>query len=124
MLAYQLQESPAEVRREFVVHSTSWRYTLPPGQVIVTYIAYSDELEFGKRNVKYLTLNELRKIDIPRTKPRSQNGLERLVVAHAMRHMAFLIKTDSTNEFKNAFASGTRKVFKSLWISLAGRLVF
>ena len=33
--------------KEFMVHSTSWRYE-QRGRVVLTYIAYSDELEFPK----------------------------------------------------------------------------
>jgi hypothetical protein len=32
-------------KKEFIVHSTSWRYARP-GKVMLTYVAYSDELEF------------------------------------------------------------------------------
>lgn len=33
--------------KEFLIHSTSWRYERP-GKVILTYVAYSDELKFEK----------------------------------------------------------------------------
>jgi hypothetical protein len=119
----KLQSSAEEVRQEFVVHSTSWRYA-PPGRVILTYIAYSDELSFDRGEVKNLSLKALRKINISNGKPRSRNGLERQVVAHAMRHISFLIKTDHQGEFKLAFTPRSRKIFKSLWSDLAGRVAF
>ncbi len=123
LIQQKLQTSTGEAQEEFVVHSTSWRY-MPPGKVMLTYIAYSDELEFGRGEVKKLTLNQLRKINVSSGQPRSRAGLEKQVVAHAMRHISFLIKTDHQNEFKDAFTPRTRKVFKSLWVSLAGRVAF
>ena len=123
LIQQKLQTSAGEVQEEFVVHSTSWRYT-PPGKILLTYIAYSDELEFGRSEVNKLTLKQLRKINVSSGEPRSRAGLEKQVVAHGMRHISFLIKTDYRNEFKDAFTPTTRKVFKSLWVSLAGRVTF
>jgi hypothetical protein len=118
-MQYKLHDS---TQKEFVVHSTSWRYARPD-KVILTYIAYSDELEFAGRGPKSITLKDLKKINIATGQPRSRTGLERQVVAHAMRHISFLIKTDHADTFKDAFLPQSRKVFKSLWSSLAGRLV-
>jgi hypothetical protein len=119
--------SAKEAREEFVVHSTSWRY-IAQGTVMLTYIAYSDELEFGRGKgrgkVKKLTLKQLKQINVSRGTPRSKAGLERQIVAHAMRHISFLIKTDYAKQFKEAFTPKTRRIFKSLWSTLAGRVAF
>jgi hypothetical protein len=123
MIQHQLDTAKDGVREEFVVHSTSWRYTVP-GKIVLTYIAYSDTLEFGRGRLKSITLKQLRNINISTGQPRSPAGRERQVVAHAMRHIAFLIKTDHRGEFKDAFTPRTRRIFRSLWISLAGRLTF
>jgi hypothetical protein len=119
----KLRTSAGEIQQEYVVHSTSWRYA-PPGRIILTYIAYSDELSFSRGKVKNLTLKALRKINISSGRPRSHTGLERQVVAHAMRHISFLIKTDDQGKFKQAFTPRSRKIFKSLWSDLAGRMAF
>jgi hypothetical protein len=119
----QLHSSRSRASKEFVVHSTSWRYA-SPRKIVLTYIAYSDELAFPSAAMKSLTLKQLRKINISSGQPRSRVGRERQVVAHAMRHISFLIKTDYRGEFKHAFTPRTRKIFRSLWISLAGRLTF
>ena len=111
------------VSDEFVVHSTSWRY-LASGTVMLTYIGYSDDLKFGSGPVKKLTLQQLKKINVSTGEPRSKAGLERQIVAHAMRHISFLIKTDYAGQFKDAFTPRTRRIFKSLWSSLAGRVAF
>ena len=108
-------------KKEFVVHSTSWRYTWPD-KVILTYIAYSDELEFEKGKVHNLPLKKLKTITKKSRKPRSRAELEKKVVSHAMRHIAFLIKTDNQIDYKSALTPETKKVFESLWVSLAGRV--
>jgi hypothetical protein len=119
----KLEASADELQQEFVVHSTSWRYA-PPGRIILTYIAYSDKLSFRRGQVKKLPLKALKKINISSGRPRSRNGLERQVVAHAMRHISFLIKTDDQGEFKEVFTPRSRRIFKSLWSDLAGRVAF
>jgi hypothetical protein len=60
-----------------VVHSTSWRYE--HGGLTLTYLAYSDELSAS---------------DLPHVLPRdarATGGGTASVVAHAVRHLAFLI---------------------------------
>src|SRR5687767_13343041 len=112
LMQHTLHTSAGSVKKEFVIHSTSWRYT-PPGKVVLTYIAYSDEIDFGRAKVSTLPLKELRRKDIAKARPRSRSGLEKLVVVHAMRHLAFLIKTGDQSEFKGALTPATRNVFKS-----------
>jgi hypothetical protein len=108
-------------KKEFVVHSTSWRYTRP-NKVMLTYVAYSDELEFEKGKTHSLPLKKLRMITKKSRRPRSRAELEKQVVSHAMRHIAFLIQTEEQNDFKSALTPETREVFKSLWVSLAGKV--
>src|SRR5215216_6224553 len=108
--------------KEFIVHSTSWRYA-KPNRVILTYIAYSDELDFGKGKAKSLPLKSLRTITKKSRKPRSRTELEKKVVSHAMRHIAFLIQTGDQDDFKSALTADTIKVFEKLWVSLAGKIL-
>jgi hypothetical protein len=121
LMQHTLHTSAGSVQKEFVIHSTSWRYA-PPGKVMLTYIAYSDEYDFSRVKMQTLPLKELRRKDISKARPRSRSRLEKLVVTHAMRHIAFLIKTGDQSEFKDALTPGSRKIFKSLWVSLAGRV--
>lgn len=107
--------------KEFIIHSTSWRYT-KPDKILLTYVAYSDELEFERGKSHSFALKNLSKIVKASRRPRSRAALEKKVVSHALRHIAFLIKTDHQNEFKSALTPQTRKVFKSLWVNLAGRV--
>jgi hypothetical protein len=90
--------------------------------VILTYVAYSDELEFKRGKVKSIPIKKLKTITKGSHKPRSQTELEKKVVSHAMRHIAFLIQTDSQNDLKNALTRQTKKVFEKLWVSLAGKV--
>jgi hypothetical protein len=107
--------------QEFLIHSTSWRYE-KPDKVILTYIAYSDELKFEKGKARNLSLKKLRMLTKDSRRPRSPAELEKKVVSHAVRHIAFLVKTDDTGEFRNALAPKTLAVFKKIWVSLAGRV--
>src|SRR5690349_15574847 len=87
LLHETVRGSDGEVEQEFVVHSTSWRY-VKPGRVLLTYVAYSDTLEF-KIDLKHsLTIRQLRNIHVGIGHPRTRAGRERQVVAHAMRHIA------------------------------------
>jgi hypothetical protein len=106
---------------EFIVHSTSWRYERP-GKTILTYIAYSDELTFKKAKARSISLKNLHTVTKRTRKPRSKAELEKKVVSHAIRHIAFLVKTDDQIDFKNAMKPETMEAFESLWISLAGKV--
>jgi hypothetical protein len=106
--------------QEFIVHSTSWRYE-QPGKIILTYVAYSDDLEF-KRNFHSIPLQRLRTIAKNSKKPASKAELERKVVSHAIRHIAFLIQSGDQEDFTRALKPETVKVFEKLWVSLAGKV--
>ena len=109
-------------KKEFVVHSTSWRY-VKPNKVVLTYVAYSDELEFEKGKFQSLPLKNLKKLTKKSQRARTRAAQEKQVVSHAMRHIAFLIKTDNQIDFKSALTPETMKIFKKLWVSLAGRVL-
>ncbi len=106
--------------QEFIVHSTSWRYER--GTILLTYVAYSDELEFKKGTFKSLSLNRLRTIQKKSHKPRSQTELHNKVVSHAIRHIAFLIQLGE-DDFNSVLTSGTAKVFETIWGNLAGEVL-
>src|SRR5690349_25170789 len=74
LIRYQLPDSNDEPA-EFMVHSTSWRHAVA-GKIVLTYIAYSDDLVFGAGEVKNITLKQLRKINISTGQPRSPGGRE------------------------------------------------
>jgi len=117
----QEPRNSAAEEQEFIVHSTSWRYERP-GKVILTYIAYSDELTFEQGKVKSFSLKNLRTVKKQTRKPSSRAELEKKVVSHALRHIAFLIKTDDQIDFKSAMRPETMAIFENIWESLAGKL--
>lgn len=108
--------------QEFVVHSTSWRYA-QPDKVMLTYVAYSDELEFKPGTYKSLPVKRMRTITRRNHKPRSETELQNKVISHALRHIAFLIQTGDREGFKNALQAKTIKVFERLWVNLAGEIL-
>ena len=114
-------ESGKAEEKEFIVHSTSWRYE-QTGKVILTYVAYSDELELKQGRFHTLSLQKLRTITKKSKKPASKVELEKKVVSHAMRHIAFLIQTGDQDNFKQALKPETVKVFEQLWVNLAGKV--
>ena len=107
--------------RDFIVHSTSWRYE-EPDKILLTYVAYCDALEFPSGKVKHLPLTRLHLITKTSLKPSSTVELEKKVISHAMRHIAFLIRFGDEDNFKSALKPETVEVFENLWISLAGRV--
>lgn len=109
------------VEKEFIVHSTSWRHK-HPDKVLLTYVAYSDEMEFEKGKYQNLSLKKLTTITKKTRKPRSRAELEKKVVSHAMRHIAFLIQSGDQDDFKSALTPETINIFQNLWVSLAGRV--
>lgn len=114
-------ESGEVEEQEFIVHSTSWRYDLR-GRIMLTYAAYSDELEFKKGAFKSLPLKKLRTLHKKSRKPRPQSELQNKVVSHAMRHIAFLLQTGDHDHFRSALAPKTAKVFETIWGNLAGEV--
>ena len=108
--------------KEFIVHSTSWRYA-KLGKVILTYVAYSDELKFEKGTPKSLPLKRIKSITRKSRKPASHTEMEKKVVSHAIRHIAFLIQTGDQDDFKSALTKKTIEVFEELWVSLAGEIL-
>jgi hypothetical protein len=105
---------------EFILHSTSWRYARP-GKILLTYVAYSDAMEF-EGTFHSLPLKKLRTLTQRSRAPRSRAELEKKVVSHAMRHIAFLIRTGAGKQFERALLPETREVLENLWVSLAGRI--
>ncbi len=95
---------------------------MQPGKIILTYVAYSDELKFKLSKNQSVPLKKLRTITKKTRAPRSQAELEKQVVSHAMRHIAFLIQTSGLNDVEDALTPKTKKLFEKLWVSLAGKV--
>jgi hypothetical protein len=97
---------PAVPLRRLVVHSTSWRYE--HGALLLTYLAYSDELPFD---------------DLPHVLPRETDAVGTgvaAVVAHAIRHLAFLASQEP-EEYVRAMTPETVAHLSRLEPDVAGR---
>jgi hypothetical protein len=98
---------PAVPLRRIVVHSTSWRYE--NGGLVLTYLAYSDELPFD---------------DLPHVLPRETQAVgagEASVVAHAIRHLAFLSRQEP-EKYERAISPETLAQLARIDPEVAGRI--
>lgn len=93
--------------RRVVVHSTSWRYE--QGTLLLTYLAYSDELPFD---------------DLPHVLPRDAKAVGTGVagvVAHAIGHLAFLVRQEP-DRYGHALSSETLAHLAQVEPEVAGRI--
>jgi hypothetical protein len=93
--------------RRVVVHSTSWRYE--QGTLLLTYLAYSDELPFD---------------DLPHVLPRDAKAVGTgvaAVVAHAIGHLAFLVRQEP-DKYRHALSSETLAHLAKVEPEVAGRI--
>lgn len=107
---------------DFLIHSTSWRYELE-GHIVLTYIIYSDRLDFKELMIKTLPTKSLRHTSGTNTRrPRPEIIKEEHVVAHALRHLGFLIQTDHKHTYTKLLTSETVEILKSIFADLAGEI--
>jgi hypothetical protein len=98
---------PTLPRDRVVLHSTSWRYG--DGILTLTYLGYSDELP----------LSELPLMLPPDARPNGDDADS--VVAHAIRHLAFLIRQDP-EKYGRPLSDETRAYFAGVEPDVAGRI--
>lgn len=104
-----------------VAHSTSWRYEA--GSIILTYLAYSDDLNLKGGCVKNIPFDS-RKFHgpFPSEKSGAQILTEEDVILHGMRHIAFLVRTDTSFAWQKALNPEILEKLKEIPIDVAGRL--
>ena len=93
--------------RRVVVHSTSWRYE--QGILLLTYLAYSDEIPFD---------------DLPHVLPRDAKAVGTGVagvVAHAIAHLAFLARQEPA-KYSHALSRETLAHLALVEPEVAGRI--
>jgi hypothetical protein len=120
LIKNDLNETPRMISESFIIHSTSWRYE-SSGEVYLTYLAYSDQIDFEKVDYHDLPFQDLelahgRNIQKPR--PSSINEIN--VISHALRHFAFLMHSKEGKRFRNVLKPETVDLFKKILSSLAG----
>lgn len=98
---------PGMPLRRAVVHSTSWRYE--HGTLLLTYLAYSDELPFD---------------DLPHVLPRDARAVGTgvaAVVAHAIGHLSFLVRHEP-DKYGHALSRETLAHLAQVEPDVAGRI--
>lgn len=109
-------------RQRYILHSTSWRYELPH-RIILTYIVYADTFQLRELFPGYLDNAHIAVVQTenPQT-PRPVRIVPAAVLSHALRHLAFLIATDSKNVFRAVISKETITTFLQIDTQLAGRI--
>lgn len=104
------RKHPKVKASRLVIHSTSWRYEAP--HFILTYLAYSDDFDLGDHMEIALSA-----LPSPRTKRGASTAR---VVAHALRHLAFLSAEDP-RKYRPVLDGRTRRALAKLKPAAAGR---
>ena len=105
-----------------VTHSTSWRYN--DGAVMLTYLVLSDELDFGEKEVRKIEVGKL-DFNCCANPPRSAEHddiVEEAVIAHGIRHLGFLIQTDTNGVYKTVVGPSNLEIFKQIHIGVGGKM--
>lgn len=106
----------------YLLHSTSWRYD-HNGRITLTYILYSDYLNLQTPDTKLLSLKKLVLAHSTNARrPRPGVITEENVLAHALRHLGFLVQTDKKDIFMKAMKQASYETFKKVFADLAGKL--
>lgn len=103
------------------LHSTSWRYETP-GEIVLTYLAYvppSSAALTGARHFPVANLPTPAPTDP--LHPRPPHIAELDVLAHGLRHLAFLIKREPNGSVALAVDPAGRQVLTQLAPEVAGQ---
>lgn len=114
--AHKLKAEPGEL----IIHSTSWRCD-SVNLIVLTYIVYSDYLDFSTKKAKKIEVEDLRiatSEDVNKPKPVEISELH--IVSHGLRHVSYLVKNDPL--FKKRLKAETIGVFKEIDAVLAGKI--
>lgn len=105
-----------------IVHSTSWRYEYD-NSVVLTYIVYSDTIEFRNTQSAVLPLKDSRIAHSgDPSRPRPDDLQEEHVLLHGLRHIGYLINSRSLELREGSLSMESRMIFASLGSALAGCL--
>lgn len=97
-LVFDTPTGPVRVSSKYCyVHSTSWRYERD-GSIILTYLVYSDRMEFRSGAGTVLRLEDVAvTVSEGAARPRPATLMEEQIVLHGIRHLSFLAKTANRN---------------------------
>jgi hypothetical protein len=107
-------------RKNCYVHSTSWRYERD-GSIILTYFVYSDRMGFRDNAGSVLRLEDVSiTLSEDAARPRPAVLMEEQIVAHGMRHLGYLAKTNNRN-LQNVISPESLRRLQAMEGLLAGK---
>ena len=107
-------------KEKCIIHSTSWRCA-HCDLISLTYIVYSDYLDFVKSVTKKIPIEQLELAEGTINKPHPTHLEEKNIVAHSLRHVSMLVKKNPET-YKPALAKSSFEAFNEIAISLAGKI--
>jgi hypothetical protein len=110
----------AEAAPPAILHSTSWRWD-ESGTIVLTYLALYERLPAYGYDTKEMVALPVAPATNPH-KPRPARIREEDVLAHGLRHLAFLIQQDRGAPLRNALPEDARAFLDSLEPAQAGRI--
>ena len=119
-LVEKLSEKFSIDKERCVIHSTSWRCA-HCDLVSLTYLVYSDFLDFGKHKTNSIPITDLSLAEGTINKPHPTHLEEKHIVSHALRHLSMLIKKNPQT-YKPALMKHSFNSFNSIAIALAGKI--
>jgi len=120
-LTFNANAGPVTIsKKNCYIHSTSWRYERD-GTIVLTYFVYSDRMEFRDGVGSVLKLEDVSiTVSEDATRPRPAVLMEEQIVAHGIRHLSYLAKTNNRNLLDVISAESLRR-FKAMESLLAGK---
>ena len=107
-------------RDRCIIHSTSWRCA-QCDLISLTYIVYSDFLDFGDKPTKVIPVAELSLAEGTINAPHPTHLEEKHIVSHALRHVSMLMKKNPQT-YKPALKPESFTAFQNIAIALAGKI--
>lgn len=119
-LVEKLSEKFKIDKERCIVHSTSWRCA-HCDLISLTYIVYSDFLDFGENKVSSIPISELSLAEGNINKPHPTHLEEKHIVAHALRHVGMLVKKNPET-YRPTIVKNSFEAFNQIAIALAGKI--
>lgn len=119
-LVEKISEELKVDKERCIIHSTSWRCA-HCDLISLTYIVYSDFLDFGSSLPKVIPIGELSLAQGSMTKPHPTHLKEENIVSHSLRHTAMLIQKNPEVYIK-ALKKESLEKFNKIAIALAGKI--
>lgn len=109
------------ISENFIIHSTSWRYD-NTGKLILTYLAYNDNLDVSKINFKIFYLDNF-KIAVSKQAsiPKPPEIHEINIISHGLRHISYLLSNEHSDLYGKLISKDNLTILKSIDEDLGGK---